>query len=137
MLPFERVQHALLALSFMTLVWTGFALKYPDTWWARPLLIAGRNAQYRSSSGGGGFHSGVSDASGIADRQPETAQSLEGNASQAGGRARGERGFRLQYGLGSSPPERSPHSYVEKAEYWAVVWGAIVMAIHRPAALGQ
>src|SRR5262249_16719070 len=24
---------------------------------------------------------------------------------------------------------RSPHSYIEKAEYWAVVWGAIVMAL--------
>jgi hypothetical protein len=32
MLPFERVQHAVLALSFLTLVWTGFALKYPDQW---------------------------------------------------------------------------------------------------------
>ena len=29
MLPFERVQHAVLAISFLTLVWTGFALKYP------------------------------------------------------------------------------------------------------------
>ena len=38
MLPFERVQHAVLAISFLTLVWTGFALKYPDQWWARPLL---------------------------------------------------------------------------------------------------
>src|SRR4029077_19728571 len=36
MLPFERVQHALLAISFITLVWTGFALKFPETWWARP-----------------------------------------------------------------------------------------------------
>ena len=24
-------------------------------------------------------------------------------------------------------PARSPHSYIEKAEYWAVVWGAVVM----------
>ena len=39
MLPFERVQHALLVISFFTLVWTGFALKYPDQWWARPLLL--------------------------------------------------------------------------------------------------
>ena len=39
MLPFERVQHAVLAISFLTLVWTGFALKYPDQWWARPLLL--------------------------------------------------------------------------------------------------
>src|SRR5206468_4734713 len=39
MLPFERLQHAILAISFMTLVWTGFALKYPEQWWARPLLL--------------------------------------------------------------------------------------------------
>src|SRR6185295_6242745 len=39
MLPFERFQHAVLAISFLTLVWTGFALKYPDQWWARPLLM--------------------------------------------------------------------------------------------------
>ena len=29
----------MLAISFLTLVWTGFALKYPDQWWARPLLL--------------------------------------------------------------------------------------------------
>jgi len=28
-----------LALSFLALAWTGFALKYPDQWWARPLLL--------------------------------------------------------------------------------------------------
>jgi len=39
MLPFERFQHALLAVSFLVLVWTGFALKYPDQTWARPLLV--------------------------------------------------------------------------------------------------
>src|SRR5579872_5358362 len=39
MLPFERVLHVLLALSFVALSWTGFALKYPDQWWARPLLL--------------------------------------------------------------------------------------------------
>ncbi len=51
MLPFERVQHAVLAISFLVLVWTGFALKYPDQWWARPLLHHGRQplgAQHRS-----------------------------------------------------------------------------------------
>src|ERR1019366_3357266 len=37
-------------------------------------------------------------------------------------------GFAYNLGLGSVAPERSPHSYVEKAEYWAVVWGAAVMA---------
>jgi cytochrome b subunit of formate dehydrogenase len=35
--------------------------------------------------------------------------------------------FAYNVGLGNTPPGRSAHSYVEKAEYWAVVWGAIVM----------
>ncbi len=39
MLPFERIQHALLVVSFATLVWTGFALKYSDQWWSRPMLF--------------------------------------------------------------------------------------------------
>ena len=36
-------------------------------------------------------------------------------------------GFAYNLGLGDTPPARSAHSYIEKAEYWAVVWGAIVM----------
>jgi hypothetical protein len=39
MLGFERVEHAVLVISFLALGWTGFALKYPDQWWAAPLLI--------------------------------------------------------------------------------------------------
>jgi cytochrome b subunit of formate dehydrogenase len=35
--------------------------------------------------------------------------------------------FAYNLGLGDKQPGRSSHSYIEKAEYWAVVWGAIVM----------
>ena len=34
-----RIAHWGVILSFPTLVFTGFALKYPETWWARPLLL--------------------------------------------------------------------------------------------------
>jgi cytochrome b subunit of formate dehydrogenase len=37
--------------------------------------------------------------------------------------------FSYNVGLRSEPPGRSAHSYIEKAEYWAVVWGAIVMIV--------
>src|SRR5205814_2138113 len=37
--------------------------------------------------------------------------------------------FAYNLGLSRTKPRRSAHSYVEKAEYWAVVWGAIVMAV--------
>jgi cytochrome b subunit of formate dehydrogenase len=33
-----RIAHALVFVSFPVLVITGFALKYPDAWWAAPLL---------------------------------------------------------------------------------------------------
>ena len=42
---------------------------------------------------------------------------------------RGAGQLRYNVGLRSAPPGRSAHSYIEKAEYWAVVWGAIVMIV--------
>jgi cytochrome b subunit of formate dehydrogenase len=131
MLPFERVQHAVLAISFLTLVWTGFALKYPDSWWARPLLVLEGSHSIRSI-----IHriaavifiavSVTHLVSLIVSRRlrdhwkemlPNTRDPREALS-----------GFAYNLGLGSVEPQRSPHSYVEKAEYWAVVWGAVVMA---------
>jgi len=37
--------------------------------------------------------------------------------------------FAYNLGLGEAPPPRSPHSYIEKAEYWAVIWGAAIMTL--------
>ena len=37
--------------------------------------------------------------------------------------------FAYNVGVRSAKPGRSAHSYIEKAEYWAVVWGAIVMIV--------
>jgi cytochrome b subunit of formate dehydrogenase len=131
MYPFERLQHAVTALSFIVLVWTGFALKYPDQWWARPLMIAESTQPMRSL-----IHR-VAAAVFIAvsvthlvslvvsrklrhhwlELMPRTA-----DAAEAAGT------FAYNIGLSKTKPARAPHGYVEKAEYWAVVWGAIVMA---------
>ena len=42
-----------------------------------------------------------------------------------------EGALKLLYNLGlrGQNPPVSPHSYVEKAEYWAVAWGTAVMAV--------
>jgi cytochrome b subunit of formate dehydrogenase len=130
MLPFERVQHAVMALSFLTLIWTGFALKYPDTWWARPLLMlegryAVRSLIHRIAAAVFTAVAVTHLVSLIANRKlrhhwkemlPKMDDPREALA-----------GFAYNLGLGSDPPPRSPHSYIEKAEYWAVVWGAVVM----------
>ncbi len=34
---FERIQHAVMALCFIALAYSGFALKFPEAWWASPM----------------------------------------------------------------------------------------------------
>jgi len=130
MLPFERVQHALLAISFLTLVWTGFALKYPSQAWARPLLIlegahSVRSIVHRIAAVVFMLVSVTHLVSLIVNRKlrhhwlemlPNVNDPREAMAN-----------FAYNLGLGVRRPGRSPHSYIEKAEYWAVVWGAVVM----------
>ncbi len=85
MLPFERFQHAVLALSFLTLVWTGFALKYPDQWWARPLLLMEGRYSMRSlihRVAAAVFIGGIRHAPDFPDRQPQIARTLERDAAQ-------------------------------------------------------
>jgi len=128
----ERVQHLLLVLSFVVLVWTGFALKYPDGWWAQPLVMWESRWPVR-----GTIHRiaavvmiGVAVIHVITllfsrrlrnhwiDLFPRRADAVE--ALQM-----------LFYNLGlrATKPAVSAHSYVEKAEYWAVVWGTFIMGL--------
>ncbi|MGO9255398.1 MAG: cytochrome b/b6 domain-containing protein [Bryobacteraceae bacterium] len=130
MLPFERVQHAVLAISFITLVWTGFALKYPDQLWARPLLLLEGKYSMRSliHRVAAAVFIAVSLTHLVAlivnrnlrrhwkEMLPNIDDPREALSN-----------FAYNLGLGDTPPGRSAHSYVEKAEYWAVVWGAVVM----------
>jgi cytochrome b subunit of formate dehydrogenase len=130
MLPFERVQHALLAISFMTLVWTGFALKYPEQWWARPLLLGQGNLRglvHRIAAVVFVAVTLTHAISLLASRRlrnhwkellPKTQDAREALAN-----------FVYNVGLRRVPPGRAAHSYIEKAEYWAVVWGAAVMIL--------
>jgi cytochrome b subunit of formate dehydrogenase len=130
MLPFERVEHAVLALSFLTLVWTGFALRYPDQWWASPLLLMERTRAMRSliHRTAAVIFMAVAAAhlvSLIVSRKLR--EHWKEMLPNAGDPREALSNFAHNLGLGDEPPGRSPHSYVEKAEYWAVVWGAVVM----------
>ena len=130
MLPFERLQHAVLAIAFITLVWTGFALKYPDQWWARPLLLMeGRHSMrsliHRVAAAVFMAVAVTHLVSLIASRKlREHWKEMWPNMDDP---REALSNFAYNLGLGAHPPGRSPHSYVEKAEYWAVAWGAVVM----------
>ena len=131
MLPFERVQHAVMAVSFIVLVWTGFALKYPDQLWARPLLfleggaVSLRSIVHRIAAAIFMAVTLTHLISLIVSRNLR-AHWMEMLPNRNDPReAISNFGYNL--GLGDTPPPRSAHSYIEKAEYWAVVWGAVVM----------
>jgi len=132
MFGFERLQHALLAISFLTLVWSGFALKFPDQWWARPMLLWEARGSVRSTvhriaavvfMAVAMMHviSLVSSA-----RLRRHWKSLAPKAQDI---REGMGTFAHNLGLISQRPALSEHSYIEKAEYWAVVWGAVVMIL--------
>ncbi|HEY3835579.1 MAG TPA: cytochrome b/b6 domain-containing protein [Bryobacteraceae bacterium] len=132
MLPFERLQHAILVISFVALVWTGFALKYPSQWWARPLLLweghtPVREIAHRVAACVFIAVSVTHLVSLIVSRRlrdhwkdmwPKASDMTEAAANMS-----------FNVGIRKIQPSRSAHSYIEKAEYWAVVWGAIVMAV--------
>ena len=132
MLPFERIQHLVLVFSFAILVWTGFALKYPDQWWARPLLAwegarSLRSVVHRIAAAVFLALAATHVLSLVCNRglRRHWKQLLPGrrDASEAAAH------FAYNLGLRRTAPPRASHSYIEKAEYWAVVWGAIVMAV--------
>ncbi|MBZ5576077.1 MAG: cytochrome b/b6 domain-containing protein [Acidobacteriia bacterium] len=131
MLPFERVLHAVLAVSFIVLAWTGFALKYPDQWWARPLLLmeGARSVRSLIHRTAAVFFLITAMAHGISllvsRRLRQHWKAMLPNRNDA---REGIAGLAYNLGLGSVPPARSSHSYMEKAEYWALIWGTVVMA---------
>lgn len=132
MFKFERLEHFLLVLSFAVLAWTGFALKYPEGWWARPLLVWETTWPVR-----GTIHrvaavlfivvAGMHVISLVVNSElrrhwmelwPRVSDAREALEN-----------FSYNLGLRRERPRRSKHGYVEKAEYWAVVWGAVVMIL--------
>ena len=129
MYPFERVQHALLVISFGVLVWTGFALKYPDQWWARPLLIHEqlRGIAHRTAGIMMIAVSVMHAISLIASRRLRA--HWKGMLPNRRDPQEALSNFAYNIGILNNKPSRSSHSYIEKAEYWAVIWGTGVMAL--------
>jgi len=127
-----RIAQALVVLSFPLLVITGFALKYPEAWWAAPLLGLETSVNLR-----GGVHRFaailliLSFAYHVAHLAlvPKDRVLLRQmwprfkDATDLFGV--------IRYNLGrlASRPAYSMFNYAEKAEYWAFMWGTVVMAV--------
>ena len=125
----EPAPHVILAVSFIALAVTGFALKFPDSWIAKAmgssemfrrwshrvagvvLLVAGAyHIVYLLATREGrqllkDFLPGKKDIKDVT----ESAQYLTG--------------------LSTTKPKIGRFGYAEKVEYWAVIWGTIIMGV--------
>jgi cytochrome b subunit of formate dehydrogenase len=124
----QRVQHWLLLGSFIVLVITGFALKYPDSWFAALLGMGEkvRGITHRVAAvvliGAGAYHVFYLIFSRDGRRLIGDILPVPKDATDVW------RTLRYYLGLGPDKPEFARFNYAEKAEYWALVWGLIVMA---------
>ena len=131
MTAFERIQHGLLASSFIVLVYTGFALTYPDSWLFRGFVAIERGYAVR-----GWLHRGAALVMCLAcllhlaylptrrgrrfllDMLPRMSDLREVTQQVA-----------YLLGLRAEPARFDRFSYIEKAEYWSLIWGSVIMAV--------
>ncbi len=132
MYPFERLEHMLLLIAFAVLVWSGFALRYPDAWWAWPLMrwehvFPVRGTLHRSAAVLIVLVAVAHAVSLVASPR------LRRHWKTLWPRRKDVPEFVLNtlynLGLARRKPAISSHSYIEKIEYWAVIWGTAVMAL--------
>ena len=125
----QRWQHLVLLVSFIVLVITGFALKYPESWFAQLLHMSERLRSIVHRVAGV-----VLIAAGIY-HVFYVAAAREGR-SLLRDLAPGPRDLRdavaamLYYmHLRAEKPKFGRFNYAEKAEYWALVWGTALMGV--------
>jgi formate dehydrogenase gamma subunit len=125
-----RIAHWGVILSFPTLVFTGFALKYPEAWWARPLLLweghfAFRGAVHRAAAVvliASTLYHVIHLALNRRDRL-----FLKAMLPQVKDATDLVQVLSYNLGLTKSEPRFAKFNYAEKLEYWAFLWGTAVM----------
>jgi formate dehydrogenase gamma subunit len=123
----QRWQHFILAASFIVLAWTGFALKFPDSFVAHSLGSYEPFRRWTHRIAGvvlllaGAYHVGYILACREGRRLVKDMMPRLQDAQDAAANVR-----RLA-GLGGDKPKFGRFGYAEKMEYWAVVWGTVIM----------
>jgi cytochrome b subunit of formate dehydrogenase len=129
----ERCQHGVLVVSFVLLVVTGFMLRYPEAWW----VVGIRNLSHRAFEWRGWAHRIAGLVIVVAGfwHLAYLAFTLPGRSLLWDLLPRW-RDFTdpwgvLKYNLGlaATKPAFPRFSYIEKAEYWAMMWGTILMGL--------
>lgn len=125
----QRIQHYFLVTSFFVLVFTGFALVWPESWLAQVLGSSEsiRRTGHRIAAvvmlSVGAYHVFYmlftrEGREGLRDFLPNIQDARDVMMNIA-----------YYLGLTTTRPQFARFSYAEKAEYWALVWGTMVMGL--------
>jgi len=129
----ERLQHGTLALSFILLVVTGFMLRYPEAWW----VVGIRNLSDSAFDLRGLAHRVAAVVMvaaslyhiyyiGFTDRGRQLIKDLLPRWQDIGDAVAV---LKYNFGFSKTKPLFGRFSYIEKSEYWALVWGTIIMGV--------
>lgn len=129
MTPNQRWQHAVLLTSFILLVVTGFALNYPESWFAQLLHMS---EQLRSIlhrvAGVAMIAAGIYHLFYVAAAQ-EGRRLLRGLTPGPRDLTDAIQAMLYYLGVRAEKPKFGRFNYAEKAEYWALVWGTALMGL--------
>ncbi len=130
----ERVQHFFLLSSFITLVITGFWLKFPEAWWVKWIVaLIGKHAFDARSA--------IHRIAAIIMILVSLYHVFYISFTARGRKLVKDLWFKKQdmsdlfqsvlylVGLSKDKPKYGRFGYTEKMEYWAVVWGSVVMGL--------
>ncbi len=123
----QRIQHLTLLVSFFTLVLTGFALRYPQSWLAMAFVNELVRSYIHRIAGVvliavSLFHLWYVIA------KPEGRQLIKDMLPDWKDVTDARDAFRFYLGYSDQRPMFGRFTYAEKMEYWALVWGMFVMA---------
>ena len=128
----ERLQHIMLTITFTVLAYSGFARRLPEAWVFYPFKLAEHPATTR------GLVHRVAAALFIALAIYHvwfTLLTRRGRNQLKDLRPR-LRDFgdlidvaKYDVGISKEPPRFKRYNYVEKSEYWALVWGSVIMIV--------
>ncbi len=125
-----RIQHGIMAVCFILLVITGFALKFPDAHWVHVVFLGNadiRGIVHRTAAvifiGLSLFHLYFILFTGRGRQELKAwrprLQDIRDMAQM----------ISYNLGLTHEHPRFDRFSYIEKSEYWALIWGTIVMVL--------
>jgi formate dehydrogenase gamma subunit len=125
----QRAQHIVLAVSFIALAVTGFALKFPDSWVGK---VMGSSEMFRSWShriaGVVLLVAGVYHVIYLLTK-PEGRQLVKDFLPVKKDLKDVADSAKYLTGLSPTKAKIGRFGYAEKMEYWAVVWGTVIMGV--------